>query len=141
MVLSSSTISSSTFVSLTSNGNASLKTRAAARLPSQQHTAIEFQPILLDVRHYDDRTSGLEQRGFGHVIVIYTAWLGLHEHAETKAPAESRQDCGRDHPQGLEQAMLGGNQAASSGRIETFYRGSSAFSVSATIAWNFLQPT
>jgi hypothetical protein len=37
-VFSFSTISRSTFVALANSGNASLKARAAARLPSQQHT-------------------------------------------------------------------------------------------------------
>jgi hypothetical protein len=35
--------------------------RVAARLPSQQHTTwSSFSPIVLDVRHHDQWTSGLE---------------------------------------------------------------------------------
>ena len=103
---------------------------------------VELQSIVLDVRHHDQRTSGLEQRSFDHVIIVNSVRLGLHEHAEIETPGECRQDCRCGRPYRLEQAVLCGNQAAPGGGIETFDRGQSGLlalghHLGHDIGWNF----
>ena len=102
---------------------------ASAAVPAHHH-AVELDAGLLDERHEDDRTAGLEQRAFiddlfRHCLLA----LRLTEHDEIEAAGEAAELIGGGGQAGAEDAVFVGNSSAAGALLETV-GGGLGFSVS-----------